>query len=886
MTMRGGIAGRFETRSPGIVAAFGGLLAVLAACALGAWLLPPAPGASSWPSAGLLIVEAGAAVLVGLRVVTIPRERFAWGVMCLALVVLVVRGVIEELGAVVAAVSAARVSLLLYVAFGGLAFVALAFIIRSRVTRVSVTVWLDGLIAALGLLAVVSYVTLTPGETFQGREVVELLYPSVPLLLAAILVAAAIALDRRPSIAWWLQLLAATLMTISTALSPPVTIDGSVVVGSTVGVLWALATLLIALAAWSSPAPPSATELSFRGIVVAPSVFSIAALVVLVLNEVREGGTVTEYLAFAALAAGIVRLLIAVAAAERLRRRERALVASLEIARDAALDAAAAKSTFLATMSHEIRTPLNAVLGMNELLLDTDIDATQRSYIEKASLSGSLLLELLTDILDFSKIEVGAIELERRAFDLERLVVASAHVLSFAAESKQLPVIVDYATDAPRHVLGDATRLRQVLVNLLGNAVKFTHEGDVRLSVSRGHEPGSVRFEVADTGIGIHPEQLAYLFEPFTQADQSTTRARGGTGLGLSICQSLVGLMGGRIEVDTAPGAGSRFVFEIVLEEVALDEGDHVADIADIADVPDITGAIDQTDSPDALLAGPAVRVEESGVDARAGSSSLSASSSVSVPSTVSAPSGGAPRRLKVLVAEDNPTLQFLSTRLVTKIGHVATTVANGADAVEAVSRETFDIVLMDVHMPTMDGLEAARRIRAAGPAVVQPRIIALTAGATTRDRDDCFEAGMDDYISKPFTSRDLEEAFLAVAMSVPEVPAAETVADVPRRVIDDLDPADRIEVLRTFVDGGRRDLDLLALALAGDATDDPRFVAHRLRGGSLSVGATELAEACLAVESTPTDGAVPPERLAHLRDSLATAVARIATELHAKHSP
>lgn len=862
--MRTRIVRPFETQSARVAWAFVGLAVLLVSSGLGIWLSPRGSVVESVFNVGLLVGEATAAVLIGIRVVLVSRERVAWGAMSLALVVLTVRGVVEEIGRRVGPTEGIpAISLTLYVLFGVLVFVALALIIRSRVVHVSVSVWLDGLIAALGLLTVVSYFTLTPGETLQRGELAELLYPSIPLIFVAMLVAASLALDRPPSPAWWLQLVAASLMSVSAVFHSNGAVAGEVAAGSSIDVIWGLATALIALAAWISPAPPMATDPTFRGIVVAPAVFSVAALVVLVFNELGEGSSVTEYLAFAALAAGLLRLLISVADTERLRRREMALSANLERARDAALDAAAAKSAFLATMSHEIRTPLNAVLGMNELLLDTDIDATQRSYVEKASLSGSLLLELLTDILDFSKIEVGAIELEWRPFDLKRLVVASAHVLSFAAESKQLEIVVDYAEDSPKHVVGDATRLRQVLVNLLGNAVKFTHDGEVRLSVARGDEPGSVRFEVADTGIGIHPEQLAYLFEPFTQADQTTTRLRGGTGLGLSICQSLVGLMGGAIEVDTAPGTGSRFSFEILLEEVAPVEHKPVIGVTE-------TGG-----DVEMMLVDPLTIDGGRHADDDADSSTREAPSS-----------GAVPRQLKVLVAEDNPTLQFLSTRLVAKIGHVASTVSNGADAVAAVRREAFDIILMDVHMPTMDGLEATRRIRAVGTTIVQPRIIALTAGATTHDRDGCFEAGMDDYISKPFTSRDLQQAFLAVELSVPPVVSSAAVVDGPPSVLDDLDPAERVEVLQAFVAQGRRDLLQLARALAGEHAEDPRFVAHRLRGGSLSIGAVEVAESCLVVESMSSDEAAAPGPMSHLHDTLEAAIVHIDTELHAHPSP
>lgn len=367
--------------------------------------------------------------------------------------------------------------------------------------------------------------------------------------------------------------------------------------------------------------------------------------------------------------------------------------AELERARRAAEAASYAKSRFLANTSHELRTPMNGVLGMLDQLLETALDEEQKHMAEAARASARGLLALLNDLLDSSKLEAGKLTLEAVSFDLRGSVgeVVDLFTPQLAAQPLELrSVVVD---ECPVHVTGDPTRLRQILVNLVGNAVKFTKAGWVEVRV----EPAGadrVGFSVRDTGVGIAPDALTSLFDRFTQADVSTTRRFGGTGLGLSITRQLVELMGGDLRVESEVGVGSRFSFELPL-----------------AGAREPASPSDSEPSPEPVeLEGP----------------------------------------LRVLVAEDVPVNQWVTRRLLERLGHTVVVVEDGAAAVEAVANHPFDVVLMDVHMPRMDGVEATRAIRTMTSVAAGIPIVALTANAMVGDRERYLEAGMDDYVTKP----------------------------------------------------------------------------------------------------------------------------------------
>jgi signal transduction histidine kinase/CheY-like chemotaxis protein len=496
-----------------------------------------------------------------------------------------------------------------------------------------------------------------------------------------------------------------------------------------------------------------------------------------------------------------------------LRAANTELAGARDIALEAsrkAVEASRAKSEFLANMSHELRTPMNGIIGMSDLALSSDLTGEQRDYLTTLRGSANTLLAILNDILDFSKIESRKLELESMPFSLRDEIGDMLRPHAVSADQKGLELICDIAADVPTAIVGDPVRLKQIVGNLVGNAIKFTDRGHVVVKIReelRRDDLTMLHVVVRDTGIGIPSDKHQAIFEPFRQADGSTTRRFGGTGLGLTISATLVRLMGGRIWVESEPGAGSAFHFTAGFTRV---------------------------------LSG----------DPRDGRKKVEVLSRATPPRPQSAVATKPARRARILLAEDNVVNQRVAAGLLTKRGHDVTIAQDGREALARFDRESFDIVLMDVQMPDIGGIEATQAIRMRERGTGRHiRIVAMTAHAMNGDRERCLTAGMDGYLSKPV---DQHMLFAVVEQEAGDVPPLAPAASLARQeVLERLGGDERLlsEVIDLFLEDCPRRL--AAIKAAVDARDAEliRTTAHALKGAAANLSEGGLFDAAGTLE-------------------------------------
>jgi signal transduction histidine kinase/HPt (histidine-containing phosphotransfer) domain-containing protein/ActR/RegA family two-component response regulator len=529
-------------------------------------------------------------------------------------------------------------------------------------------------------------------------------------------------------------------------------------------------------------------------------------------ERTRANGTVLEVRTTVLPDGSAVRTFTDVTARKRI---ERELVA----ARDAAEAGIRARTEFLAVMSHEIRTPMNGIIGAAGLLCDMQLDEEQLEYVRVIQESGEHLSSLIQDILDFSRLDSGRMELEDIAFDPRALIAGTIALLGRQAHAKGLTLLAATDENVPARVGGDACRLRQILSNLIGNAIKFTSFGGIRIEtrlIASDEQTVTIGIAVVDSGIGIAPDSQRKLFSAFTQLDSSISRRFGGAGLGLAICENLVTLMGGTIDVDSIAGQGSTFRFDIHLRRIAAEQ---------------------QGEPPAAAGSRPA-------------------------------------RQLKVLLAEDNPTNRHVATRMLTRMGHTVDTVEDGKRAVAAAAEADYDVILMDIMMPEMDGLIATRMIRAGAAPRCHTFILGLTANALASDRDACMAAGMNDFITKPVTLERLRAALERTAVAPPAAPdhpvvpyhlvmpdhlvkvdSATIDAAFLRQLGDEIGSDGVVEMLRMFLEDAPIRMAAIQHAAADGTSQKIWREAHALAGSARAVGLPRLGHAAAALQKASEGG-------------------------------